>query len=59
MKFVVPGVRLCGSDADDQKRICTPAQAMAWGADMIVVGRAIRDADNPLEAAQEILGSIS
>lgn len=50
---VTPGIRPEWSLTanDDQKRITTPAQAVAAGSDYIVIGRPIRDADNPVEAA--------
>lgn len=60
-KVVVPGIRpewsVVGND--DQSRITTPAQAIERGADLIVVGRPIRDAKNPKEAADRILEEIS
>ncbi|SLN68127.1 Orotidine 5'-phosphate decarboxylase [Aquimixticola soesokkakensis] len=49
--IVTPGVRPSGSDAGDQKRIATPATAIKDGADHIVVGRPIWQADNPRAAA--------
>ncbi len=53
--IVSPGIRPAeGSSADDQKRIVTPAQAFANGADYIVVGRPIRDAASPREAAESM-----
>jgi len=57
--IVTPGVRPTGSDAGDQKRIATPAQAIANGADHIVVGRPIVKAPSPVEAAQAILAELS
>ena len=60
-KIVVPGIRpewACVS-GDDQNRIATPSQAIEDGADMIVVGRPIRDANDPREAAQKIIEEIS
>ena len=50
--IVTPGVRPSWAAADDQKRISTPRDAVASGADHIVVGRPIRDADDPGEAAR-------
>lgn len=47
---VTPGVRFADSDAGDQKRIMTPAQAKAEGSDYIVVGRPITAASDPVEA---------
>jgi len=53
--FLVPGVRPAGSATGDQKRVGTPSQAVRDGASLIVVGRPIRDALDPVTAAQEIL----
>jgi len=53
--IVTPGVRPEGADAGDQKRIATPAAAIANGADHIVVGRPVCGADDPRAAAQAIL----
>ena len=60
-KIVVPGIRPEWAlvSGDDQNRIVTPSQAIEDGADMIVVGRPIRDAKDPREAAQKIIGEIS
>jgi len=57
--LVTPGVRPAGSAAGDQKRIATPAQAIADGADFIVVGRPIRDAADPAAAAREIAAEVA
>lgn len=57
--IVTPGVRPAGSAAGDQKRIETPATAIAAGADHLVVGRPIWQADDPRAAAQAILAEIS
>jgi orotidine-5'-phosphate decarboxylase len=57
--LVTPGVRPLGSAAGDQKRIATPAQAIADGADFIVVGRPIRDAPDPAAAAREIAAEVA
>lgn len=56
--IVTPGVRPTGSDAGDQKRIETPATAIANGADHIVVGRPIWKAADPRAAAQAILAEL-
>ena len=53
--IVTPGVRPVGADLGDQKRIATPAQAIANGADHIVVGRPIWQAASPRAAAAQIL----
>lgn len=56
--IVTPGVRPAGSDLGDQKRIATPAQAIADGADHIVVGRPIWNAPNPALAARAIIDQL-
>lgn len=52
--FVVPGVRPSNGSAGDQKRVVTPAQAMADGASILVVGRPISQSPDPDLAAREI-----
>jgi orotidine-5'-phosphate decarboxylase len=56
--IVTPGVRPKGADAGDQKRIATPARAIAEGADHIVVGRPIWQAKDPRAAAQAVLAEL-
>jgi orotidine-5'-phosphate decarboxylase len=56
--LVIPGIRPAGSAVEDQRRIATPAQAIARGASMLVVGRPITRAANPAEAAHAILEEI-
>jgi orotidine-5'-phosphate decarboxylase len=56
--IVTPGVRPAGSSVGDQKRVVTPAEAIAAGASHIVVGRPITDADDPAAAARAILGQM-
>lgn len=55
--LMVPGIRMTSSH-DDQKRIGSPRQTIQDGADLIVVGRPIRDAANPVQAAKDIIASI-
>lgn len=55
---VTPGVRLAGAALDDHKRSGTPAQAIADGADYLVVGRPIVQADDPAEAARRIIADM-
>ena len=57
--IVTPGVRSAGADAGDQKRIATPAQAVADGANYIVVGRQITRAKDPAAEAERILMEIA
>jgi len=56
--LVVPGIRP-GTANHDQKRVTTPAEAVSKGADYLVIGRAITEADNPEEVVDEIVESIS
>ncbi|WP_299694447.1 orotidine-5'-phosphate decarboxylase [uncultured Tateyamaria sp.] len=56
--IVTPGVRPVGADLGDQKRIATPAQAIANGADHIVVGRPIWKSAAPKAAADQILSEL-
>jgi orotidine-5'-phosphate decarboxylase len=55
---VTPGVRLAGSARDDHKRSGTPAQAIAAGADYIVIGRPIVQSPDPAAAAAEIIADM-
>ena len=57
--IVTPGIRSNDAPFDDQKRTVTFAEAVNRGADYCVVGRAIRDADNPVQAVEKILASAS
>lgn len=52
---VTPGIRFAQGDAGDQKRIMTPAAAREVGADYIVVGRPVTQADDPVDAYQRCL----
>jgi len=56
--LVVPGVRPAGASTDDQRRIATPTQAILDGANALVVGRPIRNAEDPVQAAKGILREI-
>ncbi len=53
--LVVPGIRPAGSEIADQRRIATPAAAITAGADFLVVGRPITQAQDPAAAARAIL----
>ncbi len=57
--IVTPGVRPSGAALGDQKRVETPASAITAGADHLVVGRPIRDAADPAEAARAIQAEIA
>ena len=58
MSLVTPGIRPAGADVGDQKRIMTPAKAIAAGANYLVVGRPIVEAPDPKKAAQAIVAEI-
>ena len=58
MLIVTPGIRPAGVTGDDQKRIVTPAKAIASSADYLVVGRPIIAADDPKAAAEQIVAEI-
>ncbi len=57
--IVTPGVRPAGSAAGDQKRVMTPKQARLAGADLVVVGRPLRDAADPAAAARAIVDELA
>ena len=57
--LITPGVRPAGAAADDQARIATPEQALADGADLLVIGRPITGAADPGAAAAAIAASIA
>ena len=58
-KLIVPGIRPAGSDTGDQKRVMTPTEALALGADVLVIGRPITGAGSPAAAAEEIIRSLA
>ena len=57
--IVTPGIRLAGSDKDDQKRIASPAQAINEGADLIVIGRSVTKASSPRHAMEKVIKEIN
>ncbi len=52
--LVTPGIRLAGDDAGDQRRVLTPADAIANGSDYLVIGRSVTGATEPLAALQRV-----
>ena len=59
MRLVTPGIRPAGAATGDQKRIMTPARAIAAGADYLVVGRPVLEAADPKAAADAIQAEIA
>ncbi len=57
--LITPGVRPAGADVQDQARVATPEQALADGADLLVIGRPITGAADPGAAAASIAASLS
>jgi orotidine-5'-phosphate decarboxylase len=57
--LVVPGVRPGWAASDDQKRVMTPGDALAAGADFLVIGRPITRADDPVSAARRIADELA
>jgi len=59
LALVTPGIRPAGAEAGDQKRVATPAAAIAAGADYLVVGRPVIAAADPRAAAEAIVAEIA
>lgn len=59
MQLITPGIRTGREKADDQKRTLTPREALAAGANWLVIGRPIYAAENPRAAAEAILASLA
>jgi orotidine-5'-phosphate decarboxylase len=59
LTLFTPGVRPRGTSPDDQRRVATPEDAIAAGADYLVIGRPITRADDPVRAVREIAASIN
>lgn len=55
---MVPGVRLAESAADDQARVATPGAAIAAGASVLVIGRTVTAAEDPLHAAAQVYAEV-
>ena len=58
LKAVVPGIRPAGSPVHDQARVATPREAIDAGADLLVIGRAVTAADDPVAAAAAIAAEL-
>ncbi|WP_296405084.1 orotidine-5'-phosphate decarboxylase [Psychrobacter sp.] len=58
-RLITPGIRMADDSADDQKRICTPSQAIHNGSDYLVIGRSITQAQNPIDKMTQILASLN
>ncbi|HAN52920.1 MAG TPA: hypothetical protein DCQ75_07895 [Pseudomonas sp.] len=59
LQLVTPGIRPAGSAQDDQRRILTPAQAMAAGSDYLVIGRPISQAADPASALANVVAELA
>ena len=58
-QLITPGIRMAEDSADDQKRICTPSQAIQNGSDYLVIGRSITHAENPIKKMTQILETLT
>ncbi len=58
LRMVVPGIRLAGAPTHDQTRASTPREALDAGADLLVVGRAVTEADDPAAAAAALVAEL-
>jgi len=58
-EIITPGIRLCDGSTHDQKRIATPSQAIQNGSTLLVIGRAVTEASDPIAAAEKIMLSIT
>jgi orotidine-5'-phosphate decarboxylase len=57
--IVTPGIRSAGHDLGDQRRVLTPGRALAYGADHLVVGRPISQAQDPVAEAEAMLAEVA
>ncbi len=58
LRRVVPGIRLAGTDHHDQARVATPRAAIDDGADLLVIGRTVTQAADPVQAAQALVAEV-
>ena len=58
-RLICPGIRPAGADLGDQKRVLTPKEALAAGADYLVIGRPVTAAADPVAAFHQIVASIT
>src|SRR3954465_5432291 len=58
LQLLIPGIRLAGGATHDQSRTASPAEAVAAGADYVIVGRAVTAAPNRVAAMREILSQL-
>lgn len=59
LRTMVPGLRLTGSDAHDQARVATPAEAAGRGGDWLVIGRTVTGAEDPEVAAEAVAAEVA
>ena len=59
LRLLVPGIRLAGEEAHDQRRVMTPAAAAKAGADYLVIGRAVTGAADPAAAMERVLAELA
>jgi orotidine-5'-phosphate decarboxylase len=58
-RLITPGIRPAGSQADDQRRVMTPADAISAGSSYLVIGRPVTQADNPVSVLRTINSELS
>ena len=59
LRLLVPGIRLAGDAAHDQRRVMTPAEAARAGADYLVIGRTVTAAADPAQAMERVLAELA
>ena len=58
-RLITPGIRPAGSQADDQRRVMTPADAISAGSSYLVIGRPVTQADDPVSVLRTINSELS